>query len=336
MNRMSESRAEPSAEPILLSVVIPVFNEVANLDLLISELEAADLPRPFEVILVDDGSRDGSWAKIESASNARPWLRGLRLVANRGQTAAMVAGIDHAKGALIGFLDADLQNDARDLKSMVASIQAGEADMVCGWRAKRHDHATRTIPSRIANQLITRAFGLRIHDLGCTLKVCRREFLEEMRLYGEMHRFIPCYVQSQGAIIREQVVSHRPRHLGSSKYGFERIGKVVMDIFTTKLLNTYGAKPAYFFGKIALVFFALGAAAFSVVAYRVIVLGRPESTPMIFIVLMTYMTGLICLVAGLLAELSIRVLHEAGHRRIYRIAETTDGSREGTLGPCAE
>lgn len=336
MNTMTGSTAGSPAEPTLLSIVIPVFNEVANLDLLIAELESADLPHPYEVILVDDGSRDGSWAKIESAASTRPWLRGLRLVSNRGQTAAMVAGIDNARGQLIGFLDADLQNDARDLKPMVASILAGEADMVCGWRAKRHDHASRTIPSRIANQLITRAFGLKIHDLGCTLKVCRREFLEEMKLYGEMHRFIPCYVQSQGAIIREQVVSHRPRRLGESKYGFERIGKVVMDIFTTKLLNTYGAKPAYFFGKIALIFFAIGAAAFSVVAYRVIVLDRPESTPMIFIVMMTYMTGLICLVAGLLAELSIRVLHEAGHRSIYRIVETTDRPAEGTLDPCAE
>lgn len=332
----SRQSSERGAGATVLSIVVPIYNEESNIAALVDEIGAVDLSMPFEVILVDDGSRDRSWEVIEKAAATHDWVRGLRLLANRGQTAAMVAGIDESKGELIAFLDADLQNDPRDLVPMVDAVMSGDADMVCGWRARRKDHFARTFTSRVANYLITRAFGLRIHDLGCTLKVCRRKFLEDMHLYGEMHRFIPCYVQAQGAVIKERIVEHRPRHSGSSKYGFERIGKVIIDIFTTKLLNAYGAKPAYFFGKIALGFFCLGAVAFAIVAYRVFFLGRAESTPMIFIMLMTYLTGLLCLVAGLLAELSIRVLHEAGHRKVYRIAETTAQEDQRGARACAE
>lgn len=323
------SIAQPSSvaeaqRELLLSIVVPVFNEEENIEPLVSEIEKVLplIPGGCEVILVDDGSIDRSWERISTAAEERPWLRGLRLLANRGQTAAMVAGIDAAAGELVAFLDADLQNDPRDLPRMIEPILRRETDMVCGWRASRTDSVARTVPSRIANAMIRRSFNLRIHDLGCTLKVCRRVFLQEMQLYGEMHRFIPCYAQAQGARISEMVVNHRARRSGVSKYGFDRVGKVLIDLATTKMLNSYGAKPAYFFGKIALFFFVLGTAAFAVVAYRALVLDRPQSTPMVFIWLLMYVTALICLVSGLLAEINIRVLHEVGHRRGYRVVET--------------
>jgi len=316
--------------PILLSVVIPVYNEAENIGPLLREIEAVlpQIPGKCEVILVDDGSKDGSWERITAEAEKRDWLRALRFLGNRGQTAAMVAGIDVARGELVGFLDADLQNDPQDLPKLIRPILDGESDLVCGWRVHRHDNPVRTIPSLFANWLIRTTFHLRIHDLGCTLKVCRKVFLDEIQLYGEMHRFIPCYAQSQGARITEEVVHHRPRRSGESNYGFDRVGKVLVDLMTVKMLNSYGSKPAYFFGKIALGFFVLGAAAFVVVAWRALVLGRAESTPMVFLMLLMFITSLLCLMSGLLAEINIRVLHQAGSRRSYRVIDTIDRTRE--------
>jgi glycosyltransferase involved in cell wall biosynthesis len=317
--------AKSGEEPgILLTVVIPVFNEEQNIAPLVSEIEGMlpAIPGRTEVIFVDDGSSDSSWAQIDALASDRPWLRGLRLLSNRGQTAAMVAGIDAARGEVIGFLDGDLQNDPSDLPKLLEPILSGTSDMVCGWRVARRDQMSRTLASRLANFLIRRSFDLSVHDLGCTLKVCRRVFLQEVQLFGEMHRFIVCYAQAQGARISELGVNHRPRRSGESKYGFDRIGKVLVDLATTKMLNSYGSKPAYFFGKIALLFFLLGTLAFGIVAYRTFILDRPESTPMVFVWLLMYLTALISLMSGLLAEINVRVLHEAGHRRGYRVIES--------------
>jgi glycosyltransferase involved in cell wall biosynthesis len=327
---------------LLLSLVIPVFEEEQNLDLLLEEIAAVlpGLPGRSEVIVVDDGSRDGSWSRIAQAVQRYPWLRGIRLLSNRGQTAAIAAGIHAARGELVAFLDADLQNDPRDLSRLMGPILAGESDLVCGWRRDRKDKVLdRKLPSMIANALLRRAFHLRIHDFGCSLKVIRRAFLEDIQLVGEMHRFIPCYAQTQGARISEAVVNHRARRFGRSKYGLGRVGKVVIDALTVKLLNAYGATPGYFFGKIALVFFALGTAAFAVVAYRTFLLERPQSTPMIFIMLLMYITGLLCVVSGLLAEINIRVLHQVGAHRPYKVIEQV-GVGAGAAGAenpeCAE
>jgi dolichol-phosphate mannosyltransferase len=310
---------------VLLSVVVPVFDEAANLAALVDELASAlaGVPGRTEVILVDDGSRDGSWELISRVTAERPTFRAIRFLANRGQTAAMVAGIEEARGELIGFLDADLQNDPKDLLRMLEPILAGDADMVCGWRRDRKDGLSRTTASRLANALIRKAFSLKIHDLGCTLKVGRRVFLEEIQLYGEMHRFIPIYAQAQGARLIELAVNHRPRAAGVSKYGMNRIGKVLVDLLTAKMLNTYGSKPAYFFGRIAMAFFLLGTVALGIVSYRTFVLSRPQSTPMIFFMLLAYVTGLLSLMSGLLAELNIRVLYQAGGRKPYRVIERT-------------
>jgi hypothetical protein len=205
---------------------------------------------------------------------------------------------------------------------MLEPLISGDADAVCGWRADRKDKTlSRVIPSAIANALIAISLGLRLHDVGCTLKVFRRVYLEDVHLVGEMHRFIPAYAHAQGARILEMKVRHRERRFGDSKYGLSRVYKVLIDLLTVIMLNTYGTKPAYFFGKIGIFFFGLGSAAFTLVAYRVLILGRTESTPMIFIMLLLYMASLVCFMSGLLAEINIRVLHAAGGKRPYKIVD---------------
>jgi dolichol-phosphate mannosyltransferase len=319
-----ESQRPGQEDRPLLSIVIPVFNEEDSIEPLLHEIETAlaALPGPAEVILVDDGSHDRSWERIRSGAAGRSWLRALRFLGNRGQTAAIAAGIDAASGELIAFMDADLQNDPADLPALIRPILEDRADVVCGWRSRRRDKAlSRVIPSIVANALIRVSLDLKLHDLGCTLKVFRREYLEDLSLLGEMHRFIPAYAKARGARIAEAPVNHRERRFGKSKYGLTRIYKVLIDLVTVKMLNTYGTKPAYFFGKIGFVFFGLGTAALGVVAYRVLGLGRTEATPMVFIMLLLYVASLVCFMSGLLAEINIRVLHATSGTRSYRVAE---------------
>lgn len=309
-----------------MSVVVPVFNEADNIAPLVGEIEQAfdglSVSGGCEAILVDDGSRDGSWGRIVEACAGRPRFKAIRFLGNRGQTAAMAAGVAAARGQLIAFLDGDLQNDPADLSKMMEPILTDRADVVCGWRAERRDdHFRRTLPSKLANFLISRALGLELHDIGCTLKVFRRAYIDDMILVGEMHRFIPAYAHERGARISEVVVNHRERRHGESKYGFGRVGKVLLDLLTVKMLNTYGSSPAYFFGRIASVFFAIGSAAFVLVAYRVLILGHLEATPVVFLMLLMYITALIALMSGLLAEIIVRVVHQVGGRMPYTIAE---------------
>ena len=316
---------DDSGPSVELSVIVPVRDEVDNIAALVSELEAfrAAQPLSMEVVIVDDGSRDGSWQRLREASCGKPWLRGLRFRTGCGQTAAMAAGTHASRGRYLGFLDADLQNDPNDLPRLLEPILADEADVVCGWRRDRHDSVwRRTIPSVIANFVIRKSLHLRIHDVGCTLKVFRREYLEGVNILGEMHRFLPAYAQAQGARITEVVVNHRPRLRGTSKYGFSRIGKVLVDLLTVVMLSSYSSSPAYLFGKIAAFFFALGTVAFGVVAYRAFFLGHVESTPLIFIMLLLYITSLLCLMSGLLAELNVRILYQVGVTRPYDIRDT--------------
>jgi glycosyltransferase involved in cell wall biosynthesis len=295
----------------LLSIVIPLYNEVENIDALLGELRGAipTLPGPAEVIIVDDGSRDGSWDRLRSAAAKLPWLRAIRFLTNRRQTAAMTAGMRAARRELIAFLDADLQNDPRELARMIEPIRARRADVVCGWRAQRQDKVmTRTVPSVAANFLIRRMLHVPVHDLG----------------------FLAAYAYAQGARIEEMQVAHRPRRAGESKYGLERVGKVLIDLLTVKMLNEYGSSPAYLFGKLALVFALLGTAAFALVAYRVLVLKHLEATPMVFIMTLMFITSLISLMSGLLAEINIRVLHQVGAQKTYRVIDTIGFKPEGS------
>lgn len=321
----------------LLSLVVPLRDEEESLGPLVGEIEEAfaALPGPCEAILVDDGSRDTSWPKIVELSRGRPWLKGLRFLGNRGQTAAMAAGLAEARGELVAFCDADLQNDPRDLAALAAPVLSGEADVACGYRERRQDGwLLRRLPSLFANLLIRRLLRLDLRDIGCTLKVFRRAFVEDLHLFGEMHRFLPAFAQAQGARVVERPVFHRARRFGESKYGLGRVGKVLVDLLTVKLLNTYGATPAYLFGKIALVFFLAGTAAFLLTAYRALALGRVQATPVIFVMVLLYVAAMVALMSGLLAEVSLRILHEVGGRSPYRIVERAGGAA-GADGPRA-
>ncbi|WP_119069279.1 glycosyltransferase family 2 protein [Aggregatilinea lenta] len=238
--------------PYDLSVVLPVYNEVDNIHLVHDELAdvLGSLDLRYEIIYVDDGSRDGTTARIVELCEAHPdVVRGVLLRRNFGQTAAIQAGIDHANGAVIALMDADLQNDPHDIPLMLDQMDTEGYDLVSGWRKNRQDKAlSRKLPSHIANGLIARVTGVHLHDYGCTLKTYRREVLDHVRLYGEMHRFIPVLANAAGARIVERVVNHRARIHGKSKYGLWRTIKVVLDLMTVKFLTSYNTRPMYIFG----------------------------------------------------------------------------------------
>lgn len=327
--------------PVTLSIVVPLRDEVENVPALIDQLDAfrASFPYTLELILVDDGSRDGSWKAIAERAVSRPWLRAIRFRAGRGQTAAMMAGIQASRGEYVTFLDADLQNDPNDIPRLLAPVMAGDADVVCGWRRDRKDNAaTRTFPSRLANSLIRKVLHLPIHDVGCTLKVFKREYIDQINMVGEMHRFLAAYAQAQGASLMEMEVTHRPRLHGESKYGLSRIGKVLIDLLTVVMLNTYGSSPGYLFGKIAAICFTIGSVMFSIVAYRAFVLGRVESTPMIFMMVLMYIAALIALMSGLLAEMNVRVLQQVGVYKPFDVRERIgfDSPSAAPIDQCAE
>uniref|UniRef100_UPI002616D5FA glycosyltransferase family 2 protein n=1 Tax=Anaerolinea sp. TaxID=1872519 RepID=UPI002616D5FA len=233
-----------------LSIVVPVYNEEENLPLLYQAIikAVAPLNLQWELILVDDGSRDGSPQVLQTLAKQDPQhVRVVLLRRNFGQTAAIAAGIDHSSGEIVVLMDADLQNDPADIPMMLEKIREGY-DVVSGWRKNRQDDLSRTLPSRLANGLISRVTGVHLHDYGCTLKAYRREVLTGFRLYGEMHRFIPVYAHSVGARILEVEVHHHPRRFGKAKYGLERTAKVILDLFTVKFLSSYSHKPIYLFG----------------------------------------------------------------------------------------
>jgi glycosyltransferase involved in cell wall biosynthesis len=322
------------AEP-QISVVIPCYNEeqvvprlVAALDVSVRNLEQAG--RPTEVLVVDDGSRDGSWLRLREAAATRPWLRLVRFRRNFGQTAAMAAGFAKARGAYIVPMDADLQNDPEDIPMLLAKLEEGY-DVVSGWRKDRKDKAlSRRLPSRIANWLIGRVGGLPLHDYGCTLKAYRREVLEPVRLYGEMHRFIPIYAKWAGARVTEMVVKHHARREGQSKYGIGRTMKVLFDLLTVKFLGDYSTKPLYLFGKFGLFLSSLGIlSALFVVVERLTWNHFPHRMSMMLLATMLFIVGMQLIGMGLLAELQVRTYHESQEKPIYLVAEEVNA-------PCAE
>ena len=305
-----------------LSVIIPVFNEEDNLEALFGKIEAAlnKLGYPWELLLIDDGSTDSSYPKLEKLARANPQVRVLRFVRNFGQTAALAAGIDHAQGDIIVPMDADLQNDPADIERLIAKLDEGY-DVVSGWRKERKDDLlTRLIPSWIANKLISVISGVQLHDYGCSLKAYRREVLKHVRLYGEMHRFVPIYASWEGAKVAEIPVTHHARRFGRSKYGISRTLKVVLDLMTVKFMSSYFTKPIYVFGSAGLFFLAISFAAFLwMVVLKFFYQTSFIETPLPVLVAMFFLVGVQFLLMGLLAEILMRTYHEAQDKRIYTV-----------------
>jgi len=307
-----------------ISVVIPLFNEVESVRALLDELfaELAKLGRSYEVICVDDGSRDGTFAELARLAAQRRELRVIRFRLNFGQTAAMSAGIEAARGDVIVPMDGDLQNDPADIAKLLAQLDSGY-DVVSGWRRNRQDREFgRKLPSRIANRLISSISGVRLHDYGCSLKAYRRDVLRDVKLYGEMHRFIPIYASWQGARVSELVVNHRARRAGQSKYGFSRTFKVVLDLMVVKFLASFATKPIYVFGGFGLVSLACALGAFLwALYYKLAGLKDFVQTPLPLVTVMFTLVGALSLLMGLLAELVIRTYYESQDKRPYLVAE---------------
>ncbi len=307
-----------------LSVVVPLYNEEQNVAELHRELaEVLDAwGHPYELILVDDGSTDGTFDKLRELHAADPRLRVLRLRRNFGQTAAFAAGFAHARGRLIATADGDLQNDPRDLPPMVDLLN-DDNDIVCGWRRDRKDPwLTRRLPSQLANWIISRTTGVHLHDYGCSLKVFRGDVVRSMRLYGEMHRFMPAIASEQGVRIAERVVNHRARRAGQSKYGLSRTVRVVLDLFTVKFLLTYSTRPLQMFGPPGLVMGAVGVALTGYLGYiRLFTDQGIADRPLLLLAILLIFAGMQLVTLGLLAELQARTYHESQGKPIYAVRE---------------
>lgn len=312
-------------------MVIPLFNEEANAEVLLEELFPAlrTLGRSFEIIAVDDGSRDGTFLALSRVAARERALRVIRLRRNFGQTAAMSAGIEAARGAVIVPMDGDMQNDPADIGRLLGKLDSSERwDVVSGWRKNRKDKQFgRKLPSRIANWMISAFTGVRLHDYGCSIKAYRREVLKGVRLYGEMHRFIPVYASWQGARVTEMVVNHRPRRAGSSHYGLGRAGKVLLDLMVVKFLASFATKPIYLFGGFGLVSLLAGAATFGwALIYKILGWKDFVETPLPLLTVLFALVGLLSLLMGLLAELVIRTYYESQNKRPYLVAEQLDAA----------
>jgi glycosyltransferase involved in cell wall biosynthesis len=313
-----------------ISVIVPVYNEEANLPELKSVLDEVMSTNQYdwEAVLVDDGSKDGSLQVLQQIVKADPdHYRVVVLRRNFGQTAAIAAGIDHSIGDLIVLCDADLQNDPRDIPAMIAKINEGY-DVVSGWRKDRKDNfITRTLPSNLANWLISTVTGVPLHDYGCTLKAYKREVITGFRLYGEMHRFIPVYANSVGARIAEMVVHHHPRKHGKANYGLERTVKVVLDLVTVKFLTSYANKPIYLFGGSGFALLSVSFVSLMYIGFRKIAFDESlVRSPLLLLTVMLFILGFQSILLGLIAELLARTYHESQAKPIYIVREVSGGS----------
>ena len=307
-----------------LSVVVPVYNEYENIPLLYDAVYDAlkDLNKDWELILVNDGSKDNSMDALKEAAEKDPLhVKVIGLRRNFGQTAAIAAGVDHASGEIIVLMDADLQNDPSDIPAMLSKLDEGY-DLVSGWRKDRKDPFLRSFISRIANRIICRVTGVNLHDYGCTLKAYRREVITGFRLYGEMHRFIPAFANNFGARIVEMPVKHHPRVLGKSKYGFERIVKVILDLITVKFLSSYEDKPIYLFGGAGLLLSGISFLVLLFLAIRRIFWGvSVMASPLFMMAIMVFILGFLSILMGLIAELLVRTYHESQGKTVYHIRD---------------
>jgi dolichol-phosphate mannosyltransferase len=314
-----------ASEETALSIIVPVFNEQDNIptlrERLVSSLEPLGLR--FEVVLVNDGSTDASEARLAEVARADGRFKVVNLRRNFGQTAAMMAGIDHARGDIIVPMDGDLQNDPADIARLLAKLDEGY-DVVSGWRLDRKDAPlSRNLPSRIANRLISVISGVHLHDYGCSLKAYRRGVIKDVKLYGEMHRFVPIYATWQGARVAEIPVTHHPRLHGKSNYGLERILKVVLDLVVVKFLSRYATKPIYVFGGFGIVSVAVAVAAGLYAAYLKFAEGISFIlTPLPLLAVMAFITGIMSVLMGLLAELIVRTYYESQGKPVYLVRDT--------------
>jgi glycosyltransferase involved in cell wall biosynthesis len=313
-----------------LSVVIPVHNESPNIKPLYEELSRVltQYGRSYELLIIDDGSTDDSFAQLAALQARDPHLRVIRFRRNFGQTAAFAAGFAHARGRLVVTADGDLQNDPADIPAMVALIEQGH-DIVCGWRKDRKDtFVTRRVPSVLANRLISWATGVSLHDYGCSLKVFRAEVVKPLRLYGEMHRFLPAIASQIGVSIAEYVVNHRPRRAGVTKYGLSRTIRVVLDLATVKFLLSYSTRPLQIFGLMGLIAGGLGLAITGWLAYiRLFMHQGIADRPLLLLGVMLIFIGVQLLTFGLLAEVMARTYYESQNKPTYvirEVRETTD------------
>lgn len=307
----------------MISLIIPVYNEEESLPKLFAEIEktAINLP-PMEAIFIDDGSTDNSFNILSGQAQKDSRFKVIRFATNSGQTAAIQAGIDYSSGDILIFLDSDLQNDPADIPRLLAKLSEGY-DVVSGWRKDRKDSPIkRNLPSHIANSLISSIFGVHLHDYGCTLKAYRKRVLNNYALYGEMHRFIPIYAVWQGAKITEVPVAHHAREFGSSKYGLERVFKVLLDILVVKFLSKYLTKPIYIFGGCGLAAFAVS---FISLVWALILkfFGNTSliQTPLPLFSGISFLLGCMCILMGLLAEVVSRTYFESQSQRPYVVQQ---------------
>lgn len=313
-----------------LSLIVPVYNEAENLTHLYQELTAnlEKLPYAWEIIFIDDGSTDGSLETLKKMQLADERIVIVEFCRNYGQTAALSAGFDLAQGEYLVTMDADLQNDPADIKRLLAKLAEGY-DIVSGWRRQRQDKFfSRILPSRLANALISKLTGVYLHDYGCTLKAYRREAIKNLRLYGELHRFIPALAHEFGAKVTEIEVNHRQRRFGQSKYTISRTARVILDMFTVKLLTQYRSRPMQFFGKFALASIASGFLLFVLAVLMKLKLGMDlTGNPLLMISFFLGLAALQFVSLGLIGELVIRTYYEGQQKPVYLIKEVYTASR---------
>lgn len=307
-----------------ISVIVPIYNELESLETLVSAIAQTLLstPYPYEIICVDDGSKDGTTALLKTLAQSRDDLCAVIFRRNYGQTAAMAAGFHYAHGKFIISLDADLQNDPTDIPELITKLEEGY-DLVSGWRKNRQDGAlTRLLPSKIANWLIGRVTNVRIHDYGCSLKGYRAELLADMNLYGELHRFLPALAFIEGAKITEIPVKHHPRKYGSSKYGLGRTLRVLMDLLTIWFMQKFLTRPMHVFGSLGLLSMGLGILTGGYLTVLKFGFGQNiGDRPLLILVVVLLLAGVQLFSFGLLGELLIRTYHESQGRPIYRVRE---------------
>jgi glycosyltransferase involved in cell wall biosynthesis len=326
----------------MISVTIPIYNEEQTIPQLVEKITSvcSRIGRPWEMILVNDGSQDGSAALLDKLAAENSHIKVVHFRRNFGQTAAMMAGFDFASGDVIIPMDGDLQNDPEDLPKLLGRIEEGY-DVCSGWRKDRKDNALkRNLPSIMANKLISTLSGVELHDFGCSLKAYRAEVIKGVRLYGEMHRFLPIYAKWHGAKICEEPVNHFARTAGKSKYGLERVFKVILDLITVKFLDKYALKPMYLFGFCGIL--ALGAALLAALwaIYLYFFHGYFfTGTPLPMIAVFSFMTGILCFLMGLLAEMITRTFYESQGKTIYLVKETRNLAARNLVdssGTCVE